>query len=240
MRRGVGVALRVAAAAIALAVVALLVGSAHKIGAHCSSNGGANDEYCTIYKAAVLRAVALGEFLDEHDGAVTAVATAFIAAFTIVLAIIARRQARYTRIVERAYISAKPAGIEPSHVDRGDRVHALVTLHNSGHLPARNVSWSINIGTFEGTEPPKVTVRRMNNVLAPGSEIQISSKIMLSNRTPNNTFVWGTVIYDDGFGIRRYTRFCHYYRTKGYVGSETAYEIPASDARSWSAGNDAN
>ncbi len=40
--------------------------------------------------------VSAGGFLADHNGAVTAVATVFIAAFTIVLALVTGRQARLT------------------------------------------------------------------------------------------------------------------------------------------------
>jgi hypothetical protein len=237
-----GVAFRVAVGVLVLAAFAWLSGSANKIQTHCDSNEGANNKYCSVYKLIVLRARETSEFLDEHDGAVTALSTTFIAIFTIVLAIIARGQFRATRIVERAYIGVWPRGIEPSHVDRADRVHALVVFRNTGHLPARNVSWNIQMGSWEGndTEPPEVTVDPMKNVLAPGGEIFTSSDIMFSNKTPNNTFIWGKITYDDGFGVPRFTKFCHYYRTKGYVVSDTCYEIPASDARTWPKGNDAS
>lgn len=43
-----------------------------------------------------------GHFLEDHNGAVTAIATVFIAIFTIVLALVTRRQANLTRIVADA------------------------------------------------------------------------------------------------------------------------------------------
>jgi hypothetical protein len=51
-----------------------------------------------------------------------------------------RNQTRETQILQRAYLSVEPAGIQP-HVDRGDRVVCSVTFRNVGHLPARNVRW---------------------------------------------------------------------------------------------------
>jgi len=49
-----------------------------------------------IFTAASGVAVAMLEFLDKYNGAVTAVATAFIAIFTIVLVLVTGRQARLT------------------------------------------------------------------------------------------------------------------------------------------------
>jgi len=49
-----------------------------------------------IFTAASGVAVAMLEFLDKYNGAVTAVATAFIAIFAIVLVRVTGRQARLT------------------------------------------------------------------------------------------------------------------------------------------------
>lgn len=56
----------------------------------------------------------VGEFLETHNGAVTAIATVFIAAFTIVLALVTNRQAKLTKITaEAAKLSAEAAiGVE--------------------------------------------------------------------------------------------------------------------------------
>jgi hypothetical protein len=51
------------------------------------------------FLSAILTALtAVGDFLETHNGAVTAVATIFIAIFTVVLAVVTNRQARLTRI----------------------------------------------------------------------------------------------------------------------------------------------
>jgi hypothetical protein len=53
----------------------------------------ANNYYCAAYEVIV----ALGSWVDLHSGAVTAIATVVIGAFTIVLARVTNRQARLTR-----------------------------------------------------------------------------------------------------------------------------------------------
>lgn len=50
-----------------------------------------------IWAFTVCAAAIVGKFLDDHNGAVTAVATIVIATFTVVLAFVTRRQARLTR-----------------------------------------------------------------------------------------------------------------------------------------------
>jgi hypothetical protein len=180
-------------------------------------------------------------FLDSHDGAVTAIATAFIAIFTIVLARVGRSQSRDTRILQRAYIAVEARGIEQAIEDRGDRVHALVAFRNAGHLPARNVSWWVDIGEPEDVEnPPVPTPKPLKGVLPAGTEIRTASGHFFSNKTGNWLYVWGIVTYEDGFGVSRFTKFCHRYRSKSWVRSELAFSIPASEARYWPYGNDAD
>jgi hypothetical protein len=57
------------------------------------------EKQCTAYRSVYFAgdrpiAVSVGTFLDDHNGAVSAVATIFIATFTIVLVIVTNRQAR--------------------------------------------------------------------------------------------------------------------------------------------------
>jgi hypothetical protein len=183
------------------------------------------------------------ELLDQHDGAVTAVATAVLAAFTIVLAQLARRQIRDSRILQRAYLNVEPRGIEPHVVDRGDHVHALIAIRNTGHLPARSVSWTTEIGWPEDHKnPPLGKIEPSTGVLAAGAEIIIPTGPLLSNKVSNYIYVWGMVTYEDGFGVSRFTKFCHRYPSKEFIriDEDITFDIPASGARYWPHGNDAN
>ena len=66
-------------------------------------------------------------FVDEHNGAVTAIATVFLVFITWFLG-------RITRIIQRAYLDVRPQGI---HLwSTGDRLVGHVTFHNAGHLLA--------------------------------------------------------------------------------------------------------
>jgi len=85
-----------------------------------------------------------------------------------------------------------------------------------------------------------------NSVIPPGAEI-IKGTIRISARrfacfkqgieTRNRfLYVWGLVKYEDGFGKKRFTRFCHRYN----VAAETDMRISAIDARHHEHGNDAD
>src|SRR5436190_1382017 len=77
--------------------------------------------------------------------------TSILAVSTIGLWIITwrgiRSQSIDTRILQRAYLSVEPAGLNPylGHEGEGRAVAGHVRFRNLGHLPARNVSWSIYI-----------------------------------------------------------------------------------------------
>jgi hypothetical protein len=61
-------------------------------------------------------------------------------------------------------------------------------------------------------------------------------------------FVWGITYYDDGYGVRRFTRFCHRYAVAGYnrgsnwntLAGETQCIISADKARYHETGNEAD
>jgi hypothetical protein len=55
----------------------------------------------------------------------------------------------------------------------------------------------------------------------------------------NAALVWGIVTYDDGFGKNRYTKFCHRYGTKLFIG-KSSFTIPSDAAFLHQEGNDAD
>jgi hypothetical protein len=69
-------------------------------------------------------------FVDLHNGAVTAVATIFIATFTIVLAVVTRRQARLTRIVAKA--AQRSASVAERALVELERPFAFVEVIDAG------------------------------------------------------------------------------------------------------------
>jgi hypothetical protein len=58
---------------------------------------------------------------------------------------------RHTEIIQRAYLSVEPGGIEEPY-DRADRVHGYVICRNRGHLPARKLSWHTRTDTIQQGE----------------------------------------------------------------------------------------
>jgi len=169
--------------------------------------------------------------------------TAVLALSTIALWIVTwrgiRRQSKDTRILQRAYLSVEPGGIKEPY-DRGDRVHGYVICRNRGHLPARKLSWHTRTDTIQqGAEKfPIGEMSEQLGVLTPGTEMIVSAGTFFTDKLENSLFVWGMVTYDDGFGTRRYTKFCHWYHTKRFYGAGT-FTIPADQGQFNDEGNDA-
>jgi hypothetical protein len=59
-------------------------------------------------------------------------------------------------------------------------------------------------------------------------------------RVGNALLVRGIVTYDDGFGNRRFTRFCHLYNTKAVIGNGQPFTMSGKVAELHEFGNDAN
>jgi len=147
---------------------------------------------------------------------------------------------RHTEIIQRAYLSVEPGGIEEPY-DRDDRVQGYVIIRNRGHLPARKLSWHTRTDTVQqGKEQfPIGEMSEPQGAITPGTEMIVSAGTFFTNKLQNSLFVWGMVTYDDGFGNRRCTKFCHYYYTKPFYGSGTFSILPAA-GRIYEYGNDAN
>jgi hypothetical protein len=76
------------------------------------------------------------KFIDEHNGFVTALATAFIGGFTATLWGVNRRQGFDTRTIQRAYvkISHPPPGVE--RLDDSGNIWLTISIKNYGQTPA--------------------------------------------------------------------------------------------------------
>lgn len=84
----------------------------------------ANEKYCTAYEMAAI----FGAFLEAHNGAVTAIATAIIAWFTWSIRQVNQSQLAHGRQVERAYVN----GGWGRYID--GRLYA--NINNDGKTPA--------------------------------------------------------------------------------------------------------
>jgi hypothetical protein len=136
---------------------------------------------------------------------VSAIATAFIARFTFTLQRatkeIGDRQVEETRILQRAYISVKPLGINPFISERGDvpdKIVGHVAFLNVGRLPARNVSverasmkWSASDDLREADLPITIPIRHMNIVLPPGTEMRHGTDILEASELDRPGYLFG-------------------------------------------------
>jgi hypothetical protein len=185
--------------------------------------------------------------LNFYGVLITAIATALIARFTIVLASVGRRQIDDTRILERAYLSVRPAGIEPFRSADG-RLSCDVWFVNSGNLPASKVSWFIDqkFGTDPELNDFPINEKKFagNNLIPPGGEIRKGSPSINSAELdafrerqrgiPDSCwlYVWGQVRYLDGFNNKRWIDFCYRYYLAG-----TTWTISSRHGRQHEYGN---
>lgn len=120
------------------------------------------------------------------------------------------------RLELRAYLSAVPMGINRLAGKEFGMGH--VAVRNVGKLPARNVAVVVHMEVRDQRSvifdvPPKLDPT--DRVIQPGAEMRQGSKdeiaVALLSQSNNYVFVWGVVYYDDGYGVPRFTRFCHRY-----------------------------
>jgi hypothetical protein len=127
---------------------------------------------------------------------------------------IADRQVHDTEILQRAYISVEPLGIEP-FVGPKNEIVGQIGFRNHGRLPARNVSNDVYI-TYGGGKRkyfPLGDVPSSTLVIAPGGMAPRGSPGADPAKITTRTyiFIWGVVRYHDGFNPNRTTKFCHRY-----------------------------
>jgi hypothetical protein len=193
-----------------------------------------------------LKAIALS--LKATDWAIiaSAVATAVVAVFAIVLACVGRRQIADTRILQRAYLTVEPKGIEWT---TNETLVGQVAFTNVGKLPAtafvsvvnkivvRNAEWVTPILTDAGLR------RRPPGLIPIGGEVlQSSGGITRQEVTEAQVdgekylYVWGRA------NRKRYINFCHRYPLEKMDPEPQGlgYSISAKFARHHEYGNDAN
>lgn len=160
-----------------------------------------------------------------------------------------RNQVKDTRTLQRAYISVIPRGIEQYKSLNGD-LSCDVAIVNSGNLPAREVEWIIERDfdtdgkrkNFPLTKP----YSGGTNIIPAKFEMRKGGDAIPSSAFDNFLkggayrdrwlYVWGRVNYSDGFGRRRFIKFCHRYNLLG----ERNWTIPESSGRHHEHGNDAD
>jgi hypothetical protein len=142
----------------------------------------------------------------------------------------------------------------------GDRVIGHIGIQNAGNMPARNLSWFIDIKRSsignDATFPLGDT--KGNIVISPratalrGSDRFVLLQDLLTacgsndgrergRENPVYLYVWGAVYYNDGFKDGRITKFCHRYNwiTRS-IDAENKSSISEKFARYHEYGNDAD
>jgi hypothetical protein len=118
----------------------------------------------------------------------------------------------------RAYLSVEPDGINAFITSGEKRCIGHVMIRNVGKLPAKNVFALVDVTLNNSRDfspsliPDNHSIERS---IQPDAYMRQGSKhqppVGEVRRSEIYSFVWGTVWYDDGYGERRYTRFCHRY-----------------------------
>jgi len=150
-------------------------------------------------------------------------------------------QARDTRILQRAYINVKPADVRDA---TDGSLIGHVKFRNVGRLPASKFMWHLDLtpNDSDDWQPPTVADEKLRNagVLSIKTEIKRGGPGRVIP-TEKFLYVWGRIVYENGFGEQRFTNFCFRYNTEV---KETppggGYLIRATHARHHDYGNDAN
>jgi hypothetical protein len=199
--------------------------------------------------AAIIASILLCLFLVRTGGKdaaieaytlMLAVFTGVLCAATIELWLSAARQAADGRLNNRAYIAVEPRGLAQWRGQPG-RFLGLVHIANAGVLPARKVTWKLLIEmTNDGDRKDfPLPLDRRGSQLVVGKSFMARGTPPISNGGFDYCFVWGAVEYDDGYGQRRFTHFCHRYNCK-QPGFQSNLAVAAEDGRQHEFGNAAD
>jgi hypothetical protein len=201
-----------------LAVALFLLGMAFS-GSYrqANDNGPSNNHTETNQKN-----MAADERLADYTLALDALTFVLVAA-TIGLGIVTyvgiRNQTRDTRILQRAYLSTRPALL---HEMSDGSVVAHVAFINGGNLPARHVRNGVKIelsGDGEKNDFENVNIEEGQILIAPKEGIERGTSSLSQEGVEAcdkrldgfYVYVWGRIEYDDGFGNARWMIYCHRY-----------------------------
>jgi hypothetical protein len=183
--------------------------------------------------------------------AVLAVATMGLMFATVGLVAFAKDQSHQTKILQRAYVTADPGGIDVYRSADG-RLSCDIVFQNSGNLPARNVRWCIDRqfsidnkllefpidqSKIDGNNliPPKGKMRKGGPAINSAELDAFRHEVSATTAAAGNhgwLYVWGQVRYKDGFDVDRFTNFCFRYSLAG-----TSWTISARHGRQHEHGN---
>jgi hypothetical protein len=134
------------------------------VGDLCSYGEQTHKSECAKHHLGPLALFWIIEAVDEHNGFVTAIATALLTAITYMLVSLGQEQSRTTRAQLRAYIDIQ-ADVENVKIDGRPRI--TVTFRNVGQTPAYDfyTSSDMTIGPAklpEGVDLPSPFIRMKN------------------------------------------------------------------------------
>lgn len=133
---------------------------------------------------------------------------------------------------DRAYIAVQPGGVHKFiRVNEPSLAIGHVVIKNVGSMAAKNVASFVTMEVVNKNTTQPFPIHgdpgAVERAIQVGDEMRLAADNDLPEvdivANPNvHVFVWGVVYYDDGFGNRRFTRFCH-----RYPGARVQYdEIP--------------
>jgi hypothetical protein len=131
-----------------------------------------------------------------------------------------RNQSQETKILQRAYITARRRGIDVMD-DR--KVIGQLAFVNVGSLPARKfraavkICWSVDPDLSEFEELPlgeEVVLPAKTKFPSGTGPLPEKDAEFFLHASGGYIFVWGRVTYTDGFGNSRWLKFCHRYNCK--------------------------
>lgn len=168
-------------------------------------------------------ALAVGHFLDDHNGAVSAAATVVIAILTVVLVIVTNRQAKLTgasvRIAEKALVELEgPVLVVVDHalflanpLANNDRqVVTSFKVRNIGRTPAILTEVSEQYGQWSAKldAPAYGKGAECREVIQEGSAFAVPGRNLPEHPVPHGSYVFfGYLKYTDIFGANHVTGF---------------------------------
>jgi hypothetical protein len=154
---------------------------------------------------------------------VTTITGGIIAWFTIVLAGVGRQQVADTRILQRAYLSVEPSGIEWLGLPEGVLIGQVI-FKNVGKLPATefvSVVKKIEVHDANWVTPALTDADLptwITSVIPIGGEVPQGSAGITSEEVKQASasgdkylYVYGRAKFKDGFGSECHINFCHRY-----------------------------
>ncbi|SRR5579885_62145 len=215
---------------IALSVVILLVLGLSfffpEYAKYCEANNSQN-HYCTAYTIAV----SFGHFVEDHNGAISALATFAIAVFTLTLYITSREQGRLAlqsiQLAREEFVAThrphivvygfddqgdgqKPHFVQFRYVNKGS-ARAYVTEIGSALIPSKSITMAADFTDFKVKKfAPPVEVKSGNSGFALTDDTIDLMQLMMADRD-GAVFCAGYIIYRDDNGTLRRTGFCRSY-----------------------------